>query len=157
MKYWKANAKLSKQISAILDSWGAVKERFSEYARQIGADPETFYQSISFLGGRYISGVIFKGEPPSKSWVRLKNTDDGWRPRARSKEAEVFESFKTNDIADIKALLGINNDLVFEISGLSTCRFGCRMHKGIAYIATDYKNDLSGCKRISDLQYESIP
>ena len=83
-------------------------------------------------------------------FVRLKNTVDGWRPRARTELHGKFSGLKSDCVGMVMDLIGMD---VFG-GGLTVCTPGIKITDGVAYLTVPSRITPKGCKRISDVAYE---
>ncbi len=153
-KFWKADAATSKKVIAMLNEWYETIKRAVKLAKRCGATDKILTGQAGF-GRLYVCGFIFKDESKidKKLFVRLKNSDMGWRVRhGKSELAKEFYGLHSDLKTDIANLIGMKT-----FDGLSFSTPGVSIHNGVAYISTnDSTKNAKGCKRISDVQYEKI-
>lgn len=151
--YWKADGPTSKRIIELVGQWDKVMKAAKALAKSIGADPKTIYTSNGF-SVKYVSGFIFpdpsKVDP--KKFVRLKNTTDGWRPRARTELDKRMKELRTDCVGEIMALIGMK---MFG-SGLSMHTPGVRVAGKDVYLTVPSRTIPKGCTRISDIEFEKL-
>jgi hypothetical protein len=159
--FWKADKATSKKIEEAFKLRKVFTSACSRLARRFkGADRQWFYTSGGGFSGRdRLAGFRFKNETDvnQKLFCRLKNTTDGWKPRAgpNKESKELWKEF--NDITDetmptIMDLLGLAGFYGFGCTSPGVC-----VIKGYAYIEVsgNERKKPKGCKRISDLTYEN--
>lgn len=79
MNYWKANKTLSRQIIELLDARLDRIRELSDLCVKHGADPTGIYTSSMSVDLNWLKALNHK------KLVRLKHTEDGWRPKASTK------------------------------------------------------------------------
>lgn len=157
-RHWKANKELTALIVKVIADRDKVFKEAKEYAISIGAHPVKLYYYDNTYGTQ-ISGFVFTGEKPpadqEKFWVRIKGTDDGWRPRARTEQAKVFEKLKCAVFGPVMQKIGMQA-MGAGSDGIALRRPGLVVVKGVGYITTPDDVTAKCCTRISDLTYEKL-
>lgn len=153
-RYWKANADVSQKCIAALDEWAAIIKRGCKLAKKCGARDRVLTGSGGF-GRMMVYGFVFKDQSKvdKKVFVRLKNSDTGWRPRHNKSELakEFYELYSDpkSTIADLIGMNQLNGDLSFHTPGILIVG-------NTAYIETPDYVTAKGCKRISDIEFERV-
>lgn len=123
-------------------------EEANDLAKSIGA--ECAYFSTSF-GSPYASGFKFK-ESPTKGFKKLKNTTDGYAPRANTELDKRLEKWICGTVNLAQKLTGIDQFSSTD-EGLMCNTVGLSIRGKTAYLETR-GNPTKGGKRISDLEFE---
>lgn len=151
--YWKADVPTSKKIIELVDEWDKVMEEAKVLAKSIGADPKNIY-TCNWFSRKYVSGFIFNdsSKVDPKKFVRLKNTVDGWRPRARTDLDKRMKELQSDCVGDIMDLIGMK---MFDGS-LTVRTPGVKVIGKTAYLVVPSKTIPKGCTRISDVDFENL-
>jgi len=148
-RYWKANAETSAQIIKHLAARDQVFAKARKLCRKLGANKKGGFYFVESFGRTYITGLRFDQDPPA-GWVRLKRTDNGWRPGAKSEHKQLVHDMISHAIHDICDLIGM------KLMGpnLNVRHPAVRIVDKTVYLETPEDVTAKGCRRISDLTYE---
>jgi len=151
--YWKADGPTSKRIIELVGEWDKVMSEAKALAKSIGANQKDIY-TCNVFSVKYVSGFIFadpsKVDP--KKFVRLKNTIDGWKPRARTDLDKQMKALRSDCVGDIMNLIGMK---MFG-SGLTVRTPGVKVAGKTAYLVVPSGVHPKGCTRISDVDFENL-
>lgn len=150
--FWKADSTTSKKIIELLNEWDRVLKEAKALAKSIGANPDVY--TCNGFTIKYVSGFIFddpyKVDP--KKFVRLKNTVDGWRPRARTDLDKQMKALRSDCVGDIMNLIGMK---MFG-SGLTVRTPGVKVVGKDVFLVVPSGTTPKGCTRISDVEFEKL-
>lgn len=158
--FYLAGQEVTEKLNDMMSADDSIRRRGKKLAKSLGA--KNCYWDSSW-NGRQVVGFQFS-EPPGKRFVRLKGTNDGWRPRASRENRSLIDEMATLCTGGPQA--------IGELVGLKTgqCRFdgssgALRMSGGAGlervgkqYILEVNKRDGKpvGCTRISDIEREEL-
>lgn len=154
-RYWKADKETSKKILDYLEEYTDIKKRAYIMSRKIkGASRSCIYTSS--MGSSFrVDGFVIKDESKvdKKVLCRVKNTTDGWRPRANTKLYAEFRKLQSCAMDRVMELIGMElfratpDGLVWRTPGIMDV-------DGTVYLKTTADCPGHGCKRITDIEYE---
>lgn len=154
-KYWKADKSTSRKLAEIVSIWNDVICAGLDLSKEVGASDEKVVTADVGYGSRAIIGFIFDDESKvdRKQFVRLRNCENGWRPRRdKSELSRRFYDLRYNLFGAVCELIGLE-----MFTGLSLHTPGLAKSGDTYYVTThDAPDRLNGCKRITDVQYEKI-
>lgn len=148
--YWKADKETSANIISHLKDWKRVMRKARELKVRVGA--KDVYTSNGFTK-KYVSGFVFDdaSKVDRKQFCKLKNTSDGWKPRANTPLAREMERLESDCVGSIMELIGMK---LFG-PGATVRTPGILNVKGTVYLVLpDDVKKPRGCVRISDIEYE---
>lgn len=147
--YWRASAALAKTIIKIFDKVSDSETAMHKLVKRVGADG--FYYSDSGPNREYTG---FRFHDPAKIdrtlFAKLRRTDDGWKPRARTdlaKEVEALSVPLTGEICDLLKMHRIGSDMTYRTPGV-------RIVGKAVYLALPTDVKPPNCTRITDVTYE---
>ena len=155
--YWKANATLSSEIIKLLNRREAMFRRVKAFAQQMGANPKDFVYS-DWAGTTTLGALLFSIPPDPKLWCKVKNVDNGYRPRT-NRSGELYkrwQEFKDDAINDVMQLIGMSRGVFFSNGGFGIQRPGVALVNGVAYLSIPDDTKPKGCIRVSDVTYEKV-
>jgi hypothetical protein len=150
-RYWKADAATSAKIVGWMRDWEKALNAARKLAKSLGAS--NVYTSYGGHGDPCVAGFAFCEPPDKKLFAKLKNTTDGYRPRAGSALEKQVDEFRCHAAAETMQLVGVKPGLEFGDDGFYMTGVGIHIVGKVAYLTTR-ANKAKGCKRISDIEYE---
>lgn len=150
--YWKCSPSVSAEIESAWKAWRALVAKANNLAKSHGATG--VYTTRGIFGDPHVSGFVFPQSPDKKLFAKLKNTDDGYRPRSGTELQKQFDEFKCDCVRLAMKLTGIKASMSADADGgFYICSAGITFAGKAVYLSTNGKPTKGG-KRVSDIEYE---
>ena len=150
-RYWKANKQTAEKIKGCLQEWKGIIDKACSLSKKHGGRGKIF--TVSSWGNMFVAAFAFaEGKVDEKLFVRVKGTDNGWRPRRSRKPSELckqFDDLRCPVQSNIMKLIGMK-----DMKGMEIRTPGVKVVENDVYIITPDDVNAKGCKRISDIQFE---
>lgn len=150
LTYWLADDAFTAKIIPLIKAWEQLLAKAGRLAAKHGAS-RTVYSTRGITAFRVV-GFIFKDpdKVDTTLFKRLKGTDDGWVPRARTPLAAKMADFNSDFMGDIMKMIGM--PIMSPDGTLWTP--GVHVIRGKVYLTVpDSMKTVKQATRISDLEY----
>jgi hypothetical protein len=149
--YWKCSPDVSAEIIKSHKAWRKLVATANKLAKSFGATG--IFTTRGFFGDPSVSGFAFDDPPDKKLFVKLKNTTNGYRPRAGTELEKQLKEFECGCIRLAMNLAGIKLSMSADDGGFYINSAGVSFAGETVYLTT-HGMPTKGGKRVSDIEFE---
>ncbi len=151
LTFWKCTPKVSAEIIAAWKVWQKTLAAANRLAKSYGGTGT--YTCRGTFGDPFVVGIAFDNPPDKKLFVKLKNTANGYRPRANTELERQLKDFGCDCIRLAMKLTGIKSSMTAEDGGFYINSAGVSLIGKTVYLET-HGTPTKGGRRVSDITFE---